>query len=198
MESTALRLVQRADIVDFMTYEDTRDRTRPVALAAKERRRVRLGEHLTFAFENHETLRYQIQEVMRVERLVREADVLAEIDNYNRLLGEPGDLGCVLMIGIADAVERRTLLEQWRQRLLVEHLYVRLGDGSVVRPQFDESQIGDDRLSAVQFLRFPVRGRPPAAIGVDQAASAPLLESEVQLTADQVAALADDLSRTRP
>ncbi len=102
--STALvsamkRLVERSDIVDFTTYEDSRSTTRPGALAAKKARRLHLHENLTLLFENSDTLRYQIQEIMRAEQVVREADILHEIATYNAILGAPGDLGCVLLIG---------------------------------------------------------------------------------------------------
>jgi len=76
--------VQRSDIVDYATYNDTRDQTRPAALAAKAVRRIHLHEHLTFLFENRSTLCYQIQEIMRVERLVRAADIDHEIATCGR------------------------------------------------------------------------------------------------------------------
>lgn len=182
------RLVARTDIVDYATYEDTRDQTRPHALAAKKTRRVHLNEHLTFLFENRDTLRYQIQEITRVERIVRERDIVHEIDTYNAILGDPGDLGCVLLIEIEDPDYRRQALTDWLA--LPSSIYVRLGDGSKVYAQFDATQVGKDRLSAVQYLRFAVDGRPPAAIGTDLN----LLECEVELTDEQIVALTEDLA----
>lgn len=183
------RLVERGDIVDYATYQDSRASTRPAALASKALRRVGLTEHLTFLFENSDTLRYQIQEIMRVERMVREADIRHEIATYNAILGDQGDLGCVLLIEIVDPGERTRLLTEWLA--LPHHLYVTLEDGARVSAKFDHSQVGEDRLSAVQYLQFRVGTNAPVAIGTDFQG----LESEVQLSAQLRAALTEDLTR---
>ena len=78
-----MKRVQREDILDFMTYEDTRNDVRKNALSIKKDRRIHLGEHLTFLFENTDTIQYQIQEMVRTERIVRESDILHEIKTYN-------------------------------------------------------------------------------------------------------------------
>ncbi len=182
------RLVERSEIVDYATYEDTRAITREKVFAAKELRRVHLNKYLTFLFENRETLRYQIQEIIRTERIVREADILNEIETYNSILGDPGDLGCVLLIGIENEADRKPLLTQWLG--LQDYLYVVLDNGDKVYASFDPAQVGDDRISAVQYLRFAVAGRTPVSVGTDFAD----LACEVALTSDQQAALALDLS----
>ena len=84
------RLVERSDIVDYQTYEDGRDVARERIFEVKRPRRIHLGEHLTFLFENRETLTYQVQEIMRAERIVRESAIVDEIDTFNRMLGGPG------------------------------------------------------------------------------------------------------------
>ena len=184
------RLVERRDIVDYATYEDGRSATRPAAMAAKSLRRIHLGSELTLLFENRDTLRYQIQEVMRVERIVREADIVHEIDTYNAILGAPGNLGCVLLIEVVDATDRKRKLTAWRG--LQENIYVVLDDGSRIFARFDPAQVGTDRISAVQYLQFPVQGRVPVAVGTDFEG----LESQVDLTDEQVAALNQDLAQT--
>lgn len=183
------RLVERSDIVDYVTYQDSRAETRPVAIANKARRRVHLNEHLTLLFENRDTLRYQIQEIMRIERIIREVDIEHEIAAYNSILGAPGDLGCVLLIEIVDPAKRERLLSEWVE--LPNHLYVALEDGVRVPATFDQGQVGEERLSAVQYLQFPVAARVPVAIGSDFNG----LESEVKLTAEQRTALTEDLTR---
>ncbi|MFT4990305.1 MAG: hypothetical protein ACI88C_000660 [Acidimicrobiales bacterium] len=190
MVSAAKRLVERSDIVDLATYEDSRSTTRPSALAAKKARRLHLHENLTMLFENSDTLRYQIHEIMRAERMVCEADILHEIATYNAILGSPGDLGSVLLIGITDETQRRRFLTKWVG--LQERLYVVLNDGSRVFARFDPAQVGKDRISAVHYLWFPVDGRVPVAIGTDFEG----LESELTLTPEHVAAFTEDLART--
>ena len=107
-----MKRVQREDILDFMTYEDTRDGVRKATISIKKDRRIHLGDHLTFLFENTETIKYQIQEMVRTERIVRESDILHEIKTYNELLGEKGSLGCTLLIEISDSEQRDQLLKK--------------------------------------------------------------------------------------
>ncbi len=180
--------VRRAEILDYETYGDRRPEIRASAMAAKDRRRIHVGEHLTFLFENHETIRYQVLEMVRVERMVREADIRHEIRTYNELLGGPGELGCSLLIEIEEPRKRDRLLAEWRG--LVERLYLRFKDGATAPATFDPRQVGEERLSSVQYLRFPTGGRVPVAVGC----SLPALRVETALTADQRAALAADLA----
>ena len=97
-----MKPVARTDLVDYQTYEDARERFRQRAMAAKDARRVHVGPYLTFLFENTLTIRYQIQEMMRTERIVRERDIQHELETYNAVLGGPGELGCTLLIEIDD------------------------------------------------------------------------------------------------
>jgi hypothetical protein len=181
-----VKKVVRADILSLQDYDARRDELRRSAMEAKRVRRVHVGP-LTFLFENPETVRYQVQEMARAERLYRDPEIQHEIDTYNELLGEPGELGCSLLIEIPDPAERDARLRAWRE--LPGHLYAKLEDGRRVRALYDRRQVGDDRLSSVQYLRFPVGGAAPVAVGTDLAG----LELETELTAEQRAALAADL-----
>lgn len=182
-----MKPVRREDLLDWVTYDERRTGLRARAMAEKDRRRIVLGEHLTFLFENFATVRHQIQEMMRAERIVREADIEHEIQTYNELLGGPGELGCTLLIAVEDPAERAMRLQEWMA--LPEHLFVRLADGRRVAARFDSRQRGDDRLSSVQYLKFPTGGETPVAVGADL----PGLAGEVVLSEEQRAALAEDL-----
>jgi len=182
------RLIDRSDIVDYQTYEGDRQATRAHVMNVKRPRRVHLGEYLTFLFENRETLAYQVQEIVRAERIVRESAIADEIETYNSMLGDPGELGCALLIEIAEADQRKLLLQRWVG--LESTLFVRLADGTKVHATYDPSQVGDDRLSAVQYLRFAVGSEVPVSVGTDF----PELAGEVELTQEQRDALAADLA----
>lgn len=182
-----MKKVQREHILDHVTYGEQRAALRPAFMKEKERRRVRIGEYLTFLFENQATVRYQIQEMVHAERIVREADIRHEIETYNELLGGPGELGCTLLIEIDDPALRADKLSAWRA--LPGHLYVRLEDGTVVRAAFDERQLDPRRLSAVQYLKFRTGGKVPASVGCDH----PELYGEAALGEEQRAALQEDL-----
>jgi hypothetical protein len=182
--------VRREEILGLQEYDARRDEIRASAMEAKRRRRVHVGP-LTFLFENAETVRYQVHEMARAERLYRDAEIQHEVDTYNELVGGPGELGCSLLIELADPAERDVKLRAWRA--LPEHLYAKLADGRRVRAVYDRRQVGDDRLSSVQYLRFPVGDVAPVAIGTDL----PALQLETTLTPEQREALQADLGGAR-
>ena len=78
-----MRPVERHEIIDYATYEEQRNAIREQVLKVKESRRIHVGDHLTFLFENAETVRYQVQEMMRTEKMVKESDIQHEINTYN-------------------------------------------------------------------------------------------------------------------
>ena len=180
--------VTREELVDYLTYGDQRDAVQERIFAVKAPRRVHVGPVLTFLFGNRETVRYQVQEMMRVEQIVREADILHELQTYNELLGGPGELGCSLLIELTDEASRPATLARWLD--LPKHLYVALEDGTKVYASYDERQVGEERLSAVQYIKFDTGGRVPHAVGTDH----PELTVEAALTDTQRAALAEDLA----
>lgn len=180
--------IERDEILDYVTYGEKRDAIRAAALQAKSERRIIVGEHFTFLFENHETVRYQIQEMMRVERIVKEDDIQHEIKTYNELIHPAGSLGCTLLIGIDDAAERDEKLKAWVG--LNDHIYAKLPDGMRVKPTWDPRQVGDARLSSVQYLTFELGPEAPVAIGINM----PGIDAETELSESQREALNQDLA----
>jgi hypothetical protein len=187
-----MRKVRREEIMDPATYERSRQEIRAGILEAKRVRRVHVCGALTLLFENTATIRYQIQEMVRAEKLTRDQDVLHELDTYNELLGGKGELGATLLIELPDPAERDVKLHDWIG--LPEHLYVALADGTKVRATYDPRQVGTGRLSSVQYLKFDVHGRTPVAVGSDL----PQVFGETPLTPEQQAALAADLASDAP
>ncbi|PKN57771.1 MAG: DUF3501 domain-containing protein [Deltaproteobacteria bacterium HGW-Deltaproteobacteria-14] len=184
-----MRKVQRSDIVDWQTYDDQRPGIRGrIIEQIKPPRRVHVGEHLTFYFENAETVAYQVQEMMRAERIVRDAEIQHEIDTYNELIGDDGGLGFTLMIEIPDPDERARLLAAWGP--LVEHIYARLEDGSKAYATWDARQVDAGKLSSVHYMKVDTGGRTPVALGCDWEGH----PVEAILTDAQRAALAQDLA----
>ena len=182
-----MRPVRREEILDPTAYERSRDEIRRGVLEAKAARRVHAGDALTFLFENTATIRYQVQEMVRAEHMTRDEDVRQELATYNELLGGDGELAATLLIELPDAEVRDRRLREWLA--LPGHLYVKLEDGAKVRATYDPRQVGADRLSSVQYLKFDVKGRVPVAVGSDL----PALAVEAALTAAQRDALRKDL-----
>lgn len=182
-----MKPVRREEIMDYVTYDERRPAIRQAAMAAKAPRRIHVGEWLTFLFENTTTIRYQVHEMVRAERMVREADILHELHTYNELLGGPGELGATLLIEIPDPADRAQKLGQWLE--LPKHVYARFEDGTRAYAVFDPRQIDEGKLSSVHYVKFPLGGKVPVAIGCDLDGP----RAELLLSAEQKAALAEDL-----
>ncbi len=182
-----MKRIERSEVVDYVTYGEQREAIRASALRAKSVRRILVGEHFTFLFENRETVLYQIEEMMRIEQIVKEDDIQHEIDTYNELIHPAGTVGCTLMVGIDDESLRDEKLTEWVG--LNDHIYAKLPDGDLARPTWDPRQVGDTRLSSVQYLSFPLGPQAPVAIGVEM----PGIEVETALSEAQQAALRVDL-----
>jgi hypothetical protein len=182
-----MKPVTREEILDLTAYEKARPEIRERLLGVKGPRRVHLGDALTFLFENRDTVRYQVQEMVRAERMVKEEDIAHELETYNELLGREGELGAALLIEIDDPAVRAVRLREWMG--LPGSLYVRTASGRRVKATFDPRQVGEDRLSSVQYLKFDTGGELPVALGADH----PRLKAEVELTPEQREALGTDL-----
>ncbi len=143
--------IQLSDIKNIAEYEAERESLRPAMIALKDRRRIGVGGHLTLLFENRETVRYQIQEMMRIERIVKPAEVLHEVETYNELIPGPGELSASLLIEYETQRERDVELR--RLLGLDQHIWLEAG-GQRTRAMFDSRQIGETRLSSVQYLKF--------------------------------------------
>jgi hypothetical protein len=188
------------DIKDAREYERERDVFRRHIIEMKERRRIRLGDLMSITFENIATMRFQIQEMARIERMVSDEQIAHEVETYNQLIPEPGELSGTLFIEIADQAK----LYEWLPKLVgIERaVKIRLRDGSDVKcvPEDEGRLTREDTTATVHYLKFPfmqpeieafVRG--PASIVVDHSA----YQAETELTDDQLSELADDLS-SRP
>jgi len=143
------------EILPLADYERVRAILRPLFIHEKERRRIAVGSHLTFIFENTETSWYQIEEMIRTEKMTDRAAIQHEIDTYNELIPAPGELVATLLIEYTDAVEREAALR--RLVGLERHLWLILG-AKKIAASFDDRQMSTEKISAVQFVRFSLEG----------------------------------------
>jgi hypothetical protein len=185
-----MRPVERSQILDSAQYEKTRGFSKAAVMEIKRRRRIHVGPCLTFLFENTTTIWYQIQEMLRTERIETEEEIRHELATYNALLGSRGQLGCCLLIEIDDPILRDRRLREWRA--LPAYVYMRCEGGATVRPTIDPSQIDEHRISAVQYLKFHLDDWRPLSLGCDL----PGLMTETTLNREQRDALNDDLRST--
>ena len=185
------------DIVDHRAYERERDEFRARVIDAKRRRRVQLGEILTIVFENTDTMRFQVQEIARAERMFSDAAIAHEVATYNELIPGPGELSGTLFIELVDDARMRN----WLPRLVGIEFSVRfeLADGSSVAsvPEDEARLTRDDITSAVHYLKFPFTteqqglfASSPVQLVVDH----PEYTAAVELTDNQRAELARDFA----
>ena len=147
------------DIVDQRAYERERPEFRDRIIALKKRRRVGVGPVVTLVFENHDTIRFQIQEMARAERMLRDEQIQTELDIYNPLIPGPGELSATLFIELTSEDQ----LREWLPKLVgiersVEFI-IGEGDGStVVRctpEEAHEAQLTREEITAsVHYVRF--------------------------------------------
>jgi RimJ/RimL family protein N-acetyltransferase len=156
------------ELVDRETYERLRPEYRERVIALKQRRRVAVGDRVSIVFENRETLRFQVLEMARVERIDDSSALQHELDVYNELVPGDGELSATLFVEIPDLARIRAELD--RLVGIDEHVLLEVGDAAV-RASFDPRQREEDRISAVQYIRFRVDpeafARGPVRLRID-------------------------------
>lgn len=190
--------VKRSELMDIAQYEKARPQFRQQVLAAKALRRLQVGEHVTLLFENHLTVLYQVQEMMRIERIVEEAAIQHEVDTYNELIPPPHGLSLTMLIEYDDPAQRAVELP--RLLGIQDHVWLAVGSLPPVPGRFDLRQIGDDRVSSVQYFTFtlpPEHRRQWLELGqvglIRVRIDHPSYTHEGRLSPEQAAALAQDL-----
>ena len=147
------------DIKDMRAYERERDDFRRQIIELKRRRRVSLGTIMTMVFENTETMRWQVQEMARAERMLTDDAIASEVATYNELIPDPGELSATLFIELTSD----ELLREWLPKLrdIEFHVHFDLGprDAKASRvtavPRDEERLTRDDITTTVHYLRFP-------------------------------------------
>lgn len=174
-----------ADLHPLETYSRLRPEFRARVIEHKAHRRLALGEHLTLAFEDRLTMHYQVQEMLRAERIFEPADIQAELDAYNPLIPDGTNWKATLLIEYADEGERRAALA--RLRGLEDRVWVQVGDHPRLFGIADEDleRANDSKTSAVHFLRFELPSAAIAALrnGANLAAGVDHPEMRVEVEA---------------
>src|ERR1700726_2525611 len=107
-----MKRISSEDMLGFEQWERVRKVLRPIFIHEKQRRRLGVGSHLSFLFENTATLWYQVAEMIRSERMTDAATIQHEIDTYNELIPDAGEISATLLIEFADAQERDAALRR--------------------------------------------------------------------------------------
>jgi len=140
------------DIVGNAAYEKKREQSRQRIIELKRNRRVSVGDKVTLVFENRDTVIFQIQEMMRAERISDLDKIREEIDVYNELIPAPGELSATLFLEIEDQTHLREDLLKFLG--IDESVYLKVGNHSI-HARFEEGHSKEDKISAVQYIKFP-------------------------------------------
>lgn len=170
-------MLTRADLLSLETYAVERDGFRARAMAHKRARRLHVGAHATLLFEDRLTILYQIQEMLRIERIFEPAAIQLELDAYNPLIPGGTDLKATMMLEYPDAAVRAAALSSLGG---IEHrIYAEVQDHARIAAHADEDLPRSEggRTAAVHFLRFDfppaqiaaLRGGAALAFGIDDA-----------------------------
>jgi hypothetical protein len=162
-----------SDLWPLPVYEGVRDQFRKEVIAAKRDRRVPVGPFVTFVFENRTTVKFQVQEILRIERITDPAQVAEEVEDFNGMLPGPGELSATLLIELtgSDAEVKAQLAKLYGLR---DHVWLEMG-GARVRGELEPDREEPGRVSAVQYARFKVPDaqallRGPAFLVIDHPA----------------------------
>jgi len=154
--TTPSRKLTLDDIADQRAYEREREEFRARMIQVKRRRRVAIGDIMTIIFENRDTMRLQIQEMVRVEKVLTDEGVLEELKAYNPMIPNPGQLCATLFLELTSEDQ----VHEWLPKLagLENSISLQLSDGSLVAGEIDALHAAgltrDDVTAAVHYLTF--------------------------------------------
>lgn len=147
------------EVMPIAEYERQREAFRSRVIELKRKRRISVGPLVTLVFENRETLRFQVQEMIRVERIVDPAKVQDELDVYNGLLPGPDELSATLLIEITEEAKMKEWLDRFMGLDRGQTLAI-AANGEQAFAEFEGGHSHETKISAVHFVRF----RPTAAM----------------------------------
>lgn len=186
------------DIADLRAYEREREQFRNSVIEKRRLRRVALGTLMSLSFENRDTMRYQIQEMIRVEKTMTDEGVLEELNAYNPMIPEPGQLCATLFVELTSEDQVR----EWLPKLagLERSISLRLSDGSLVPGRIDDQHAAgltrEDVTAAVHYLTFDLTPAQVAAFDAGEVTVECALSTYLEaaaLTPDTKAELLRDL-----
>lgn len=182
--NTTMAHIKRDSLMPLEAYAKARPEFRAKVMAHKKDRTLQLGENVTLIFEDELTIRYQVQEMLRAERIFEEDGINDELAAYNPLVPDGSNWKCTMMIEYPDESERRA----WLSRLIgiEDKVYVQVAGCERVYAIADEDleRENDQKTSSVHFMRFELtpamvsalRGGAELAIGVDHPSYAARLQ----------------------
>lgn len=149
-----MQKLARADLLPLETYARERPSFRERVISHKKLRKLRIGEYVTLLFEDRTTIQYQIQEILRTEKIFESAGIEEELGAYNPLIPDGKNLKATMLIEYEDVDVRKRELQRLRD--IEHHVQLMIGDHAPVTAIADEDlpRSNEEKTSAVHFLRF--------------------------------------------
>jgi hypothetical protein len=198
-ERTSMNKLTRGDLYSLEKYAEIRPRFRSQVMAHKKNRQVAIGPNATLYFEDRLTMQYQVQEMLRIERIFESSGINDELEAYNPLIPDGSNWKATFMVEFPDVEERREALR--RLKGIETLVWARVAGFEPVRPHADEDleREDEDKTSSVHFLRFEltpemikaVKQGAAIAMGIDHPAYTHQVDPLPQIVRDS---LAQDLS----
>jgi hypothetical protein len=148
-----MKLVTPQELLSAADYEEQRTEIRQGIIALKKRRRITVGDYITLVFENRETVLFQIQEMLRTERIFAPEKIQEECDVYNALLPGIDELSATLFIEITDPDKIQEILDSFQAIDESNTVGIRVGEHQIFA-NFEAGHSKEDKISAVHFVRF--------------------------------------------
>lgn len=183
-----MQKIQREDLLSLEQYSKQRNDIRAKVMAHKQNRKVFLGENITLYFEDRQTMQYQIQEMLRAERIFEDEGIMDELNAYNPLIPDGSNLKATMMIEYGDVEERRDALAKLVG--VEDKIWLRVSGFDKVYPVADEDLERDtaEKTSSVHFLRFEFSNDMIAALKSGAQISAGVDHSAYQCAIDALPA----------
>ncbi len=147
-----MKPIEFSEIKNIIDYEKIRLDFRSRVIDMKKTRRLAVGDHVTLTFENRHTVTFQIEEMMRVERIVEDAKIKSEVDTYNELIPRDNELSATLFVEVNEQSRIKPVLDSL-VGMNKDSVFLKIGE-NMIPAVFEEGHATDDRISAVQYVRF--------------------------------------------
>lgn len=199
-----MKPIERGEVLGLAEYETIRERFRARIIEEKKARRVALGPNATCVFENRDTALLQIQEMLRTERITREAAILHEIETYNQLVPGDHELSATVLVEIDDKAERERFLFEAKG---LDRAFSLIVAGTTCPGKHDEAREHPERTTAVHYLKFPLaeaaerelrsvleKKKKPSEVTMELVVEHPRYSARTALSPALVQNLAEDLA----
>ena len=143
-----------SDLLSLEEYDKSREQIKAELISHKKNRSIKIGDHVLILFEDYETIKYQVQEMLRIEKIFKEKDIQEEIDAYESLIPDGNNLKATMLIMYTDERERKVMLNKLHD--LENNVWLSIDNSKRIFAVSDEDleRSRDEKTSAVHFLRF--------------------------------------------